>query len=103
MTGLSVLRQVYGLLEQPEDTIAVQYWHPGYLDYFNYREGDYGPNAKYFTTIRIVDVHALTSPLLKNWIREHKIELINFRDALYGTRDYQNHLSHVGSELYVKY
>lgn len=91
-----------GLLKQPEDTIAVQFWHPGYLDYFNYREGDYGPNAKYFTTIRIVDVHALTSPLLKAWIREHNIELINFRDALYGTRDYQNHLSHVGSELYVK-
>ncbi len=30
---------------------------------------------------------------MKKWIKENNIELINFRDALYGTHEYQNHLS----------
>lgn len=90
-----------GLLSLPDDVIAVQFWHPGYLDYFNYRQGDYGPMAKYFTLGRIIDVHALCSPELKAWIRQTGAELMNFRDALYGTRDYQNHLRQAGSPLFV--
>ena len=85
----------------PEDAVLEQSWHPGYLDYFVYREGDYGPNAKYFTTIRVVDVHALCSQELHDWVRENGVELMNFRDALYGTREYQNHLRHVGSDLFA--
>lgn len=48
-----------------------------------------------------MDVHALCSPEVKGWLQEHKIELVNLRDALYGTHEYQNHLRAVGSELYI--
>lgn len=54
-----------------------------------------------FPAIRIQDVHALCSEELKNWIRENRIELVNFRDALYGTKEYQNHLRNIGSDLFV--
>ena len=88
------------LLDLPDDVIVEQSWHPGYVDYFVYKQGDYGPRARYFTAIRTEDVAALTSPKLKTWIKEHKIELINFRDALYGTNEYQNYLHSIDSELY---
>ena len=89
------------ILDLPDDCVSAQAWHPGYVDYFVYQLGDYGPNALNYIAIRTVDVHALTSPEVKGWIKEHKIELVNFRDALYGTRDYQNHLRAIGSDLAV--
>ncbi|MCC8065137.1 MAG: hypothetical protein LIO70_08650 [Clostridiales bacterium] len=89
------------MLELPDDVIFEQSWHPGYVDYTVYKQGDNGPRAKYFTTVRAEDVAALTSDTLKNWVREHKIEPINFRDALYGTQEYQNHLRSIDSDLYL--
>lgn len=89
------------LLELGDDVIVSQSWHPGYVDYFVYKQGDYGPRAKYFTAVRTEDVAALTSDRLRNWLKEHKIELINFRDALYGTNEYQNYLHSIDSDLYV--
>jgi len=90
-----------GILELPDDVIFEQSWHPGYVDYFVYKQGDFGPRAKYYTSVRTEDVAALTSDRLKNWIKEHRIELINFRDALYGTNEYQNHLKLIDSDLYL--
>jgi len=90
------------LMELPEDVIIEQSWHPGYVDYFVYELGDYGPRAKYFTVGRTKDVEALCSERLKSWVKEKKIELINFRDALYGTSEYQNHLRNIKSDLYMK-
>lgn len=92
-------QDVFGSKQFPEDAILAQSWHPGYLDYYTYRQGDYGPNARYFTLIRVVDVHALCSPRLKAWVRDNRVELVNFRDALYGTCEYQNHLRAIGSDL----
>lgn len=89
------------LLGLPDDVIVEQSWHPGFVDYFVYKQGDYGPRARYFTSVRTQDVEALTSDRLKAWICAHKIELINFRDALYGTREYQNHLRSIDSPLYI--
>lgn len=89
------------MLELPDDVIFEQSWHPGYVDYFVYKQGDTGPRARFFTSVRTEDVAALVSDTLRRWVREHKIELINFRDALYGTHEYQNHLRAIGSELYV--
>ena len=89
------------LLDLPDNVIVEQSWHPGYVDYFVYKQGDYGPRARYFTAIRTQDVEALTSQRLKDWIKEHKIELINFRDALYGTNEYQNYLHSIDSDLYI--
>jgi predicted glycoside hydrolase/deacetylase ChbG (UPF0249 family) len=90
-----------GLLAYPDDMIVEQSWHPGYLDYYAYRLGERAKRdrARQFTVGRVQDVAALCSSKLRDWVKEHKIELINFRDALYGTREYQNHLRHVGSDL----
>ncbi|MBU9726200.1 ChbG/HpnK family deacetylase [Diplocloster modestus] len=87
------------LLEVPEDSITVHAWHPGYVDYYVYRRGDHTPAAYCFKDIRTVDVHALCSPEVKEWLKCNRVELINMRDALYGTNEYQNHLRAIGSEL----
>ncbi len=87
------------ILDLPEGSITVQVWHPGYVDYYVYRLGDYGPNARNFITARTKDVEVLCSERLKSWIKEHRIELVNHRDALYGTNEYQNHLRATGNDL----
>ena len=89
------------MLELPDDVVFEQSWHPGYVDYTVYKQGDHGPRARFFTSVRTEDVAALTSQRLHDWVREHGIALINFRDALYGTNEYQNHLRAIGSDLYV--
>ena len=90
-----------GILNFPDDVTIEQSWHPGYLDYFVYRLGERmnRPRARQFTVARCQDVSALCDKRLFDWIREHRIELVNFRDALYGTREYQQHLKEIGSEL----
>jgi len=93
----------FHLEDYDEKDILEQSWHPGYLDYFMYRNGDPGPFARNFTLGRILDVEALCSHRLRAWMQEHRIELVNFRDALYGTREYQNHLKMIGSQLYVPF
>lgn len=87
------------LLAHTDFDVVEQSWHPGYLDYYVYRQGDYGKFARNFTLGRVVDVEALCSDRLKNWIKENRIELVNYRDALYGSLEYQNHLRIVGSDL----
>jgi predicted glycoside hydrolase/deacetylase ChbG (UPF0249 family) len=92
------------LLDYPDDTIVEQSWHPGYVDYFVYRLGErsHRERARPFVLARVQDTVALCSDRLKAWVLEHRIELINFRDALYGTCDYQNHLKITGSSLYIR-
>jgi predicted glycoside hydrolase/deacetylase ChbG (UPF0249 family) len=92
------------LMQYPDDVVVEQSWHPGYLDYFTYRLGEWmgRPRARHFTLARVQDVAALCSPELKAWIRENGIELMNYRDALYGTCEYQNHLRNIGSDLLVR-
>lgn len=90
------------MLKLPDYAVALNCWHPGYIDYFVYRLGDYGPNARNFITARPVDVHALCSDEVKDWIKRNKIQLINLRDALYETHEYQNHLRSMGSDLYMQ-
>ena len=82
-----------------DDLNALEQYDP--VRYYTEDQGGYGPMAKYFTLGRIIDAHALCSPELKAWIRKTGAELMNFRDALYGTRDYQNHLRQAGSPLFV--
>ena len=90
-----------GILSFPDDCVVEQSWHPGYLDYFVYRLGERmnRPRARAFTVARTQDVSALCDPRLFAWVREHRIELCNFRDALNGTREYQEHLRSIGSDL----
>ncbi len=85
--------------ELPEDSITGQAWHPGYVDYYMCRLGDQGPKARNFLECRPIDTHALCSDELKAWVRENKVELMNFKDAILGTHDYQEHLREIGSDL----
>jgi predicted glycoside hydrolase/deacetylase ChbG (UPF0249 family) len=90
-----------GILKYPDDMIFVQSWHPGYVDYYVYRLGERGNRARaqQFVIGRTQDVAALCDVRLKDWIKQNRIELVNLRDALYGTREYQNHLRLIGSDL----
>lgn len=93
-----------GILDYPDGVIVEQSWHPGYMDYYVYRIGERNnrDRARQFTVARVQDVAALCSGRLRSWIKENHIELINFRDALYGTNEYQNHLRTIGSDLYAR-
>jgi predicted glycoside hydrolase/deacetylase ChbG (UPF0249 family) len=93
-----------GILKYPEDTIVRQSWHPGYVDYYVYRQGERANRARaqQFVVGRTQDVAALCDIRLRNWIKQNNIELVNGRDALYGTSEYQNHLRLTGSDLAIR-
>ena len=93
-----------GILKYPEDMIFAQSWHPGYVDYYTYRLGERANRARaqQFVIGRTQDVAAMCDPRLKNWIKQNRIELVNYRDALYGTDEYQNHLKAIRSDLYMR-
>ncbi len=90
-----------GILTGPADFVYIQAWHPGYLDYYAYRLGERvaRPRAQQFTLGRVQDVAALTDARLRNWIKANNIELVNQRDALFGSTEFQDHLRRVGSPL----
>ncbi len=88
-----------GLKKLDPDGVSVLVFHPGYLDEFVHKKGDSGKFARNFLLSRLADVEGLCSDRLKAWVRENGIELVSFRDALYGTHDYQNHLKAIGSDL----
>lgn len=73
-------------------------FHPGFVDDYMTYCGGY---TYILSRIRIIDVHTLCSQELHDWILEQHIELVNQRDALYGSQEYQNHLKCIGSDLAV--
>ena len=87
--------------ELPEDTALMHGFHPAYVDYYVARQGDYGPNMRYYTLSRVYDVEGLCSQRLHDWIKSNNIELCSLTDVLYGTHHYQNHLREIGSDLCV--
>lgn len=93
-----------GILKYPDDMILTQAWHPGYVDYYTYRLGERANRARaqQFVVGRTQDVAALCDIRLRNWIKQNRIELVNFHDALYATHEYQSHLRIVGSDLYMR-
>jgi len=88
-------------LDYGKDDYVIFVWHPGFMDYYCYRLGDPSPMTRNFVLLRMLDVESLCSSELKNWIRDNRLELSNLHDALFGTRQYQNHLKAIGSELTV--
>ena len=92
-----------GILKYPEDVTLQQAFHPGYVDYYVYRLGERAnrPRAQQFVVSRTQDVAGMQDVRLKNWIKQHHIELVSSRDAIFGTREYQNHLKQIGSDLAV--
>lgn len=73
-------------------------FHPGYLDEYIMYDGGLDT---IMTRIRVMDVHFMCSKELRDFIKTSGIELINQRDALYGTQEYQNHLKLINSDLCV--
>lgn len=69
-------------------------WHPGYCDEYIMRESTCNLH-------RCKELEAMISPELKDWILANHIELINQRDAIHGTNEYQNHLKVIDSPLYI--
>lgn len=92
-----------GILNYPEDVVTWQAWHPGYLDYYTYRLGERvnRARAQQFVVGRVQDVSALCDARLRDWIKAERIELVGFRDALHGTRDFQKHLRATASDLAI--
>ena len=90
-----------GLFDRTDYQTIVTVWHPGYIDTYMINEGEPGDFARHFDSVRYQDINTLCSEDFKNWICEKKIELVNFTDAMYGRRDYQNHLIEVGSPLAI--
>lgn len=74
-----------------DETIVLS-WHPGFLD-------DYILSDSSLTIARVKDVEALISQEAKNWIKDNNIELVNMRDIINGTSEYQNHLVATKSDL----
>lgn len=74
-----------------KNEISITAWHPGFLD-------DYVLESS-FRDARPIDVAALCSPVLKQWVVDKQVELINLRDALNGTKEYQNHLKITANPL----
>ena len=69
-------------------------WHPGYVDDHILAE----------STCNIHRVRELQHALSKEfaeWIMENHVELVNFRDALYGTNEMQDHLKEINSPLWI--
>ena len=69
-------------------------WHPGYLD-------DHILAESSCSIHRVRELQCALSEKYRRWIIDNHIELINFRDALYGTSEFQDHLRETGSDLYM--
>ncbi len=69
-------------------------WHPGYLD-------DHILAESSCSIHRVRELQCALSDEFREWIISQKIELINFRDALYGTSEMQDHLRETGSPLWI--
>lgn len=69
-------------------------WHPGFLDDHIFKESS-------LSIHRVKEYVDALSFDYQNWLIENHIELINFRDALYGTNELQDHLKAINSPLYI--
>ena len=74
-------------------------FHPACIDDYMTYCGGY---SYVISRIRIIDLHTMCSQEMKEWIKEQKIELVNQRDAIYGSQEYQNHLKYIESDLAVR-
>ena len=50
---------------------------------------------------RCKELEAAVSRELKDWVIREKIELVNQRDVLCGTREFQDHLKAINSPLWA--
>lgn len=88
------LEKMMSLEWTDQEEIYVYGWHPGYCDDYILRESSCNIH-------RCKELEAALSDEFKQWIITNKIELINQRDALYGTDEFQNHLKELNSPLWT--
>lgn len=69
-------------------------WHPGYCDTHILKESSCNLH-------RCKENAAALSDEFRNWIIDNHIELVNQRDVLYGTNEFQEHLKQIDSPLYI--
>lgn len=79
-----------------QEQACITAWHPGYLDDYIYEMFP----KNHFHTARVIDIAALCSDTLKQWVVNNHVELVNMNDLLLGTQEYQNHLRAAGSVMY---
>lgn len=86
------------LMTAPEWTEAEEAyfygWHPGYCDEHIMAESSCNLH-------RCKELEAAISDELKQWVIDNKIELVNQRDVLYGTSEFQDHLKEINSPLWI--
>lgn len=88
------LGKILGLTWSDDSIIQRAGGHPGYLD-------DHILEESICTLHRVKDLMAVTDQRAKQFIIDNKIELINSRDVIYGTNEFQNHLKDIGSPLWI--
>lgn len=82
-------------LEWTEEEETFMYgWHPGYCD-------DYILAESSCNIHRCKELEAATSEAFKRWIIDNKIELVNQRDVLNGTNEFQDYLKSIDSPLWI--
>ncbi len=86
--------RIMSIVWQDETEIWRVGGHPGYLDEYILAESSCNIH-------RVKDIEAVCSKDVKQWIIDNEVELINQRDVLFGTHEYQNHLKHINSPLYI--
>ena len=69
-------------------------YHPGYCD-------DHILAESTCNIHRVRELQCALSDEYKQWIIDNKIELVNFRDAINGTSEFQDHLKEIGSPLWI--
>lgn len=77
-----------------DDEVYFYGWHPGYCDEHIMAESTCNLH-------RCKELQAAISPALKDWVIREKIELVNQRDVLYGTSEFQDHLKAIHSPLWA--
>ena len=88
------LEKMTSLTWTEKEEIYFYGFHPGYCD-------DYIMAESSCNLHRCKELQAALSDQYRNWIIENKIELINQRDALYGTNELQDHFKQINSPLWI--
>ena len=88
------LERMMALRWTEKEEVYLYGWHPGYCD-------DHILAESTCNIHRCSELQAALSEEFKNWIIENKIELVNQRDVLYGTNEFQDHLKEINSPLWV--
>lgn len=81
-------------LNWEEEEIFMYGWHPGYCD-------DYILEESTCNIHRCKELQAALSQEFKKWIIENQIELVNQKDVLNGTSEFQDHLKEINSPLWI--